>query len=64
MEIITARGLFLKILSKDLFSQKDKLRTFCKSVVGRQDLDMNIIGLRVCPLSLAEEAAIWLTELS
>ena len=35
----------------------------CKSFVGRPDLDLDVIGLRVFPLSLTGEAYIWFTEL-
>ena len=35
----------------------------CKSCVGRPDLDLDVIGLTVFPLSLTGEAAIWFTEL-
>ena len=35
----------------------------CKSCVGRPDLDLDVIGLRVFPLSLMGEASIWFTEL-
>ena len=35
----------------------------CKSFVGRPDLDLDVIGLRVFPLLLMGEAAIWFTEL-
>ena len=35
----------------------------CKSCVGRTDLDLDVIGLRVFPLLLTGEAAIWFTEL-
>ena len=35
----------------------------CKSYVERSDLDLDVIGLRVFPLSLTEEAPIWFTEL-
>ena len=35
----------------------------CKSCVQRPDLDLDVIGLRVFPLSLMGESAIWLTEL-
>ena len=40
-----------------------KVTTMCKSCVGRPDLDLDVIGLRVFPLSLTGEAAIWFTEL-
>ena len=35
----------------------------CKSCVGRPDLDLDVIWLRVFPLSLTGVAANWLTEL-
>ncbi|XP_069148170.1 uncharacterized protein [Solanum lycopersicum] len=35
----------------------------CKSCVGRPDLDLDVIGHRMFPLSLTGEAAIWFTEL-
>ena len=35
----------------------------CKSYVGRTDLDLDVIGLRVFPLPLTGEAAMWFTEL-
>ena len=34
----------------------------CKSYVERSDLDLDVIGLRVFPLSLTGEAAIWFTD--
>ena len=35
----------------------------CKSCVGRTDLDLDVIGLRVFPLPLTGEATIWFIEL-
>ena len=35
----------------------------CKSCVGRPDLDLDVIGLKVFPLSLTGKTAIWFTEL-
>ena len=35
----------------------------CESYVGRPDLNLDVIGLRVFPLLLTGEAAIWFTEL-
>ena len=35
----------------------------CKSFVGRPDLNLDVIGLRVFPLSLIGEAAIWFANL-
>ena len=49
--MLTARGLFSGYLA------------VCKSFVGRPDLDLDVIGLRVFPLSLTGETAMWFTEL-
>ena len=35
----------------------------CKSCVGRPDFDLDVIGLRVFPLSLTREATMWFTKL-
>ncbi|KAK4726973.1 hypothetical protein R3W88_031890 [Solanum pinnatisectum] len=35
----------------------------CKSYVGRPNLDIDVIGLRVFPLSLTSNAAVWFNEL-
>ena len=63
MEMITARGLFSGLLSKDPLAHIAKLRSLCKTCVGRPDFEMDVIKLRVFPLSLTGEAAIWFTEL-
>ena len=62
MQLLTAKGLFLALPSEDPHANIAKLRSVCKSYVGRPDLDMDVIGLRVFPLSLTGEAAIWFTE--
>ena len=62
MQMLTARGLFSGLTSED--AHITKLRSVCKSCVGRPDLDMDVIGLRVFPFSLMGEATIWFTELS
>ena len=61
--MITAMGLFSGLPSEDPHNHIAKLRSVCKSCVGRSNLDMNIIGLRVFHLSLTGDSSIWFTEL-
>ena len=61
--MLTARGLFSGLPSEDPHANIAKVRAVCKSCEGRFDLDLNVIGLKVFPLSLTEEAAVWFTEL-
>ena len=63
MQMFIARGLFSGIPSKDPHAHIVKVRAVCKSFVGRPDLDLDVIRLRVFPLSLKSEAAIWFNEL-
>ena len=63
MQMLTARGLFLGLPLEYPHAHLANLRAVCKSCVGRPDLDMNVIGFQVFPLSLVREAAIWITEL-
>ena len=50
MNLLTARGLFWGLPSDDPYDQISKLRSVCKFCVGRLDLDMDVIGLRVIPI--------------
>ena len=63
MQMLTTRGLFSGLPFEDPHAHIAKVRAVCKSCVGRPDLDLDVIGLRVFPLSLTEEAAIWFTKL-
>ena len=57
MHMLTAGGLFTMLQSMYPQDHISKLRSVCKSCVGSRDLDIDIIGLRVFPLSLTGEAA-------
>ena len=63
MQMLTTRGLFSRLPSEDPHAYIAKVRAVCKSCVGRPDLDLDLIGLRVFPLSLTGEVANWFTEL-
>ena len=58
MQMLTARGLFSGLPYEDPHAHIAKVRAVCKRCVGRPDLDLEVIGLRVYPLSLTREAAI------
>ena len=58
MQMITTRGLFSRLPSEDRHAHIAKMRSVCKSCVGRPNLDMDVIILRVFPLSLTGEAEI------
>ena len=63
MQMLTARGLFFGIPSEDPHAHITKVRSVCTSCVGKPDLNMDVIGLRVSPLSLTGEFVRWFTEL-
>ena len=63
MQMLTSRGLFSGLPSEDPHAHISKVREVCKSCVGRPDLYLDVIGLRVFPLSLTGEAAMWFIEL-
>ena len=50
MQILTARSLFYGIPSEDPHAHIAKVRAVCTSCVGRPDLNMDVIGLRLSPL--------------
>ena len=58
MHMLTARGFFAGLPSEDPHAHIAKLRSLWKSCVGRLDMDNNIIGLRVFPLSLTRDVVI------
>ena len=63
MQMLIARGFFSGLPSEDPHYHKAKVRVVCKSFVWRPDLDLDVIGLRVFPLSLTRETSIWFTEI-
>uniref|UniRef100_M1DW17 Integrase core domain containing protein n=1 Tax=Solanum tuberosum TaxID=4113 RepID=M1DW17_SOLTU len=63
MQMLTERGLFFRLALKDLHGYMAKLISVCKSCMGRPELDMDVIGVRVFPLSLTNDAAVWFSEL-
>lgn len=62
--MLRTTGLVFGMASKVPHGHMDKLRSVCKSCVGRPELDMNVIGLRVFPLSLTGDAAVFFFEIS
>ena len=63
MLMIPTRGLFSGLQSEDPHVHIAKLMLVWRSCVWRPKFGMNVIGLRVFPLSLMREAAIWFIKL-
>ncbi|XP_049368331.1 uncharacterized protein LOC125833225 [Solanum verrucosum] len=59
----TTRGLFVGLVSEEPYAHVAMISSVCKSCVSRPDLDIDVIGLRVFPLSLTGDAAVWFTKL-
>ncbi|XP_049368382.1 uncharacterized protein LOC125833276 [Solanum verrucosum] len=62
MQMLTTRGLFSGLASEDPHGHMARLRSVCKSCVGRSKSELDVIGLRVCPLSLIGGAAVWFSK--
>ena len=58
MQMLTACGLFSRLPSEDPHAHIAKVRAVCKSCVGRPDLGLEVIGLRVFSLSLKGEGSL------
>ena len=56
--------LFPGMSLEDPHGYMAKLRSVCKSCIGRPELDMNIIRLRVLPLSLTIDVVVWFSKLA
>jgi len=54
--MLTSRWLSIGLPSEDSYAHLSKVKSVCMSSVGGQDLDMDVIGLRVFPLSLTSDA--------
>ena len=59
---LTARGLITGLPFEDPHDDIAKLRSVCKICVVRLDLDMDVIRLKVFPLSMTGEATTWFTK--
>lgn len=62
MQMLTTMGFFERMPSEDPHAHNSQDEVCVQELCGRPDLDMNVIMLRVVPVSLMEEAAIWFTK--
>lgn len=63
LQMLQHRGLFSGLPSEDPHNHLHHVLFICKSMVGNQNLFMDVAGLQVFPLSLTGEATIWLSKL-
>lgn len=63
MQMLTTRGFLWSSIGRSTWSH-GKLRSVCKSCVRRPELDMDVIGFKVFPLSLTGDVTVWFVELS
>lgn len=61
--ILIVISLFIRLPTDDPRAHIAKLNYVCKSCIGRQDWVMNVIGVRVFPLSLTGDSSIWINEI-
>lgn len=63
MRILTVRGLLFGLPLENPHAHISKIKVVSKSCMGKPDLDMYVIGLRLFSLSLTDEGAILFIEL-
>ncbi|MCF7184085.1 retrotransposon gag domain-containing protein, partial [Corynebacterium parakroppenstedtii] len=63
LQMLQNRGLFTGLPSEDPHHHLQNVVFVCKSVMGTQNLSLDVVGLRVFPLSLTSNTAVWLFEL-
>src|SRR5688572_24735359 len=63
IQMLHSRGLFSGLASEDPHNHLINVAYVRKSGVGDPNLTIDVIGLRVFPISLAGNAAVWLSEL-
>lgn len=61
--MLKIRGLFIGLSFEDPYVHMDKCLSVCESYLGMPELDMDVIGLRLFPLSLIGDVVMWFLEL-